>query len=91
MDREFLGLADRADEILVWCSEGVRKARTIRRKPEDQRWDKDQILAVAITPLRPNPENDDQRIRTTMAPGVANDVVQGEPVTREEVNRELNA
>ena len=30
----FLGLSDNSDEVVVWGSEGIRKARTIRRRPE---------------------------------------------------------
>ena len=30
-DGVFLGLSDRSDEIIVHCSEGIRKARTIKR------------------------------------------------------------
>ena len=36
-DGVFLGLADRSDEIIVWGQEGIRKARTIRRRIEEGR------------------------------------------------------
>ena len=45
----FLGLTDRSDEIIVWGPEGIRKARTIRRPPQEGRWDKEQILAVKVS------------------------------------------
>ena len=32
----FLGLTDRSDEIIVHSSEGIRKARTVRRRPEEE-------------------------------------------------------
>ena len=70
----FLGLTDRSDEILVASSEGIRKARTIRRLPEEERWNKEQILAVRATPLQPNPGSSDDRIKTRMEPGVAQNV-----------------
>ena len=36
----YLGLHDRTDEIMVWNEdEGIRKARTIKRFPEGQRFD----------------------------------------------------
>ena len=33
----FLGLSDTSDELVVWePNEGIRKARTIRRRPEEE-------------------------------------------------------
>ena len=78
----FLGLHDRSDEILVWGPEGVRKARTIRRRPIEEQWKKEEVLQVQGTPLRPNPDSEDSRIKTRMTPGLANNVVLGDPVTR---------
>ena len=75
----FLGLTDRSDEIIVHCSEGVRKARTIRRRPEEERWRKEALLAVQGTPLQPNPGAGDVRIHTNMDPGVAKEGTIGEP------------
>ena len=89
MEGVFLGLADRSDEILVHCHEGVRKARTIKRRPEEERWRKEALMAVQGTPLQPNPGANDVRIHTCMNPGVAQETTQGEPVTREEVRKEL--
>ena len=85
----FLGLTDRSDEIIVWSTEGIRKARTIRRRPEEERWDREQILSVRGTPLQPNPEGEGNRIRTRMEPGVANQEIVGDPVTKEEVREAL--
>ena len=33
----FLGLTDRGDEIIVAGQDGIRKARAIRRQPEEER------------------------------------------------------
>ena len=71
LDGIFLGLTDRSDEILVWGPEGVRKARTIRRRPEGEQWNKELLLAVCGTPLLPNPGSEDTRIHTKMHAGVA--------------------
>ena len=38
----FLGLADRSDEIIVWGPEGIRKARTIRRRTEAEKYNKEE-------------------------------------------------
>ena len=89
MDRIFLGLTDRSDEILVFGSEGVRKARTVRRRPEEERWRHDDVMSVRGTPLQPNPGSGDSQIKTKMSPGVADERVVGDPVTKEEVAREM--
>ena len=67
----FLGLSDNSDEVVVWGPEGIRKARTIRRRPEDQMWNREEVLGVRGTPLQPNPNNEDNRIKTKMIPGLA--------------------
>merc|ERR1712026_378405 len=67
----FLGLSDNSDEVVVWGPEGIRKARTIKRQTEENRWNKEEVLAVKGTPLQPNPESEDARIRTKMVPGLA--------------------
>ena len=51
LDGIFLGLTDRSDEIIVWGPEGIRKARTIRRRMETERWNQEALLAVQGTPL----------------------------------------
>ena len=71
----FLGLTDRSDEIIVYGAEGIRKARTIKRRPEEEMWRKEEVLAVTGTPLQPNPSSEDTRIRTKMNPGVASSEV----------------
>ena len=89
-DGIFLGLTDRSDEIVVWSmTEGIRKARTIRRRPEGEMWRKDELLSVRGTPLLPNPGRDDSRIMTKMIPGLANTDVIGDPITKQEVAREM--
>ena len=60
----YLGLLDRSDEIVVWGPEGVRKARTIRRRPDGERWRPDEVFAIRGTPLMPNPGSEESRIRT---------------------------
>ena len=88
-DGIFLTLADRSDEILVWSGEGIRKARTVRRRPEGERWRKEELLAVRGTPLQPNPGTDDIRISTKMVPGLASEEVLGDPITKQDVAREV--
>ena len=46
VDGIFLGLTDRSDDIIVWGAEGVRKARSIRRRAEGERWRPEELLSV---------------------------------------------
>ena len=85
----FLGLSDRSDELIVFGPEGVRKARTIRRLPEEQRWNRDALLEVKGSPLLPNPGQNDNRIHTRMDPGISMESNLHEPITKEEVAREM--
>ena len=41
--------------------------------------------------MRPNPGSEDVRIRTKMEPGIAIQTSMGEPVTREEIAKEVGA
>ena len=82
----FLTLTDSSDELIVYNEEeGIRKARTIRRRPEEEMFNKDELLDVKGTPLQPNPERDDNTIRTKLVPGVANAEVLGGPVTKQDI------
>ena len=47
------------------------------------------LLAVQGTPLQPNPGSTDARITTRLEPGLANSEVIGDPITKQEVAREL--
>ena len=88
-DGIFLGVTDRSDEAIVFGPEGIRKARTIRRRPLGEQWSKEELLAVRGTPLQPNPHSEDGRIRTRMEPGVAVGDVLGDPVTKQDIQKEL--
>ena len=52
-------------------------------------FNRDELLAVKGTPLQPNPESEDNKIRTKLVPGVANNEVLGDPVTQQDVKAEL--
>ena len=51
----WLGLDLRAGEILVGTSSGVVRARTIKRRPEPERWSAEQALEVRGVPWQPTP------------------------------------
>ena len=38
-DGAFIGIRDRGDEMLIMTSSGVYKTRSVRRRPELERWD----------------------------------------------------
>ena len=52
----WLGHARGSSEVLIGTIEGVVRARTIKRRPEDERWNAEAILNMAGTPARPNPQ-----------------------------------
>ena len=59
----FLGLSDASDELIVWNASGrIKKGRTIRRRPEMEMFNKEELLAVRGTPLQPNPDSSDVKI-----------------------------
>ena len=45
-----VGLREISDEILVWNAEGIHRARTIKRKPANERWSAEMVAAIDITP-----------------------------------------
>ena len=84
----FLGLTDNSDELVVFGPESIRKARTVRRRPEEEMWNREEVLAVRGTPLQPNPGSEETRIKTKMTPGLATTEIIGDPVTAQEVKAE---
>ena len=61
-DGVWMGVKGRTGEYIVGTSVGVVKAHTVRRKPEDMRWNADEINAVVGTPHQPKPGRNDSRI-----------------------------
>ena len=59
----WLGLRPESDEVLVGTTEGVFKARSIKRKPYETRWSHEQITSMRGTPWRPCPHLTDDSIR----------------------------
>ena len=55
-DGVWLGIKPESNEIYIGTAEGVRLARSVRRKPEGIRWVKDEILGIRGTPWEPVPE-----------------------------------
>ena len=55
LDGIFVGMRMRSDEILVATEHGVVKTRTIRRRPEEEQWDRDFAGRVKGSPRQPDP------------------------------------
>jgi hypothetical protein len=49
----YLGVLQSSNELLVATDAGVVKVRTIKRLPDDQRWDAEAVLAIKGTPWAP--------------------------------------
>ena len=47
----FLGVRDKSDECTVWTPQGLKRARTVRRKPEDEKWDAEAVSQIDVTPF----------------------------------------
>ena len=61
----------------------------MKRRPEEARWNSEEVLAVKGTPLQPNPESEDVRIRTKMVPGLATTEIVGDPVTKQDLKAQV--
>ena len=54
-DGIWLGLDIRSTEVIIGTPSGVVKARSVRRRPEDERWSIEEVLRIAGTPDNPTP------------------------------------
>ena len=72
-DGLFLGVLERTDEVIVATDQGVVTAWAMRRKPPEERWQSDKVMAITATSLVPNPGEADARIRTCIRPGLQNE------------------
>ena len=81
IDGVWLGLRMGTEEYLVGNKDGVFKARTVRRKPPESRWDFKQVSEVMGTPWKPYNFSDDDKLRIRV-PGVTDstDTVERQPM-----------
>ena len=54
-DGIWLGLRMKSDESIIGTPNGVIKAKTVRRLPEDQRWSAEEVLNIRGRPSNPVP------------------------------------
>ena len=59
-----MGLLPRSSEVVIGTSDGIAKARTIRRLTEDMRWNASALLQIKGRPRRPTPTIDSDKIPT---------------------------
>ena len=62
LDGVWIGVDIETDEVMVGTANGVFKARSIRRKPEEDRWDKSQIKGMTGLPWKPYNHTSDDTI-----------------------------
>ena len=58
-DGVFLGFRSQSGEVIVGTEDGVMKTRTVRRKPEEERWHEENLKMVGGVPWRPSPGDDE--------------------------------
>ena len=47
----FIGVDRRTGQYMLYSNDEVRLARTVVRAPENDKWDKDKLAAVRVTPF----------------------------------------
>ena len=57
-DGVFMGYPSLSGEVVVETADGVLRTRTVRRRPEEQRWTSDCLDMVGGLPWKPNPSDD---------------------------------
>ena len=54
-DGVFAGVREESREIYVMCAEGVRKVRSYKRRPEEERWNQEEFSHAIGTTWEPEP------------------------------------
>ena len=65
-DGIFLGMRLRSDEIIIGTENGVVKARSVRRYPDGQQWDKELARRIRGTPRQPVPGVESDKVPATL-------------------------
>ena len=68
---------------MIGTAEGVITAHSVRRKPESDRWVKDDVLAIVGTPEEPVPGSDAIQPPISVRVTIVSDVPASNPTTRE--------
>ena len=62
----WLGLDQRTEEVIIGTPSGIVKCRSVRRRPEPERWNTDAVLAIRGTPWEPTPGVDPELLRAAV-------------------------
>jgi hypothetical protein len=62
-DGVFAGVREESGEIYVMSSQGVRKVRAYKRRPEGERWNQEEFSQAAGTPWEPEPGRNNIEIK----------------------------
>ena len=60
MEGVYLGMREESTEHIIHTSEGIVRARSIRRVPIEDRWNAEGILAIAATPWNTRPSKEEK-------------------------------
>ena len=63
-DGVFAGIKEESGEIYVMTTLGVRKVRSYKRRPEEERWNQEEFSQVVGTPWEPEPGRHHIEIKT---------------------------
>ena len=62
----WLGIRDESGEVIIGTSKGALKARSFRRKPAHERWDKDALTQMKGLPWEPTPGLGQREIKSSV-------------------------
>ena len=87
----WLGHARGSNEVIVGTGQGVVRAFSVKRFPEDERWNKDDIENMQGTPQRPNPAKPGLNIpiKVNFDPPEEADVIPSRPLREETQARRM--
>ena len=64
----WLGKRWKSTEHLVHTAGGMIKCRAVKRRPLENRWDREEVEAIVATPWRPNPSSDEGKAEARVLP-----------------------
>ena len=84
IDGVWLGIRPQTSEVIVGNKDGIFKARSVRRRPECDRWNSEAILDIKGTPWRPYGFTDSDKLRIKLPNEPNDDSDKQPPMTRSE-------
>ena len=62
----WLGLVMKSQEVIIWTPSRVVRARSIKRRPEDVRWNADEVMKIVGAPWNPTPGGEPDRLQAPL-------------------------